>query len=136
MLCNQMVANYFPENKTIAIRWWLIISKRTRPLQSDGGLLFPRERDHCIQMVANLCLEYGNKHMVLWCIWRFAIRMWLFISQRTRPLQSGILHWELCYKMVINYLRKYGNIAFRWRLIISQRTGTFQTYGALQSDGS
>ena len=60
VLCNQRVANYFPENETIAIRKWLIISQRTRPVQSEGGLLFPRERDHCNQMVVNYFPEYGS----------------------------------------------------------------------------
>ena len=105
VLCNQKVAYCFPENETIAIK---------------GGLLFPRERDHCIQMLAYYFSGYGNFSNI-WC---FAIRRWLIISQRTRPLQSGTLQWELCYKMVVNYFPKYGNIAIRCWLIISECTGT------------
>ena len=83
VLCNQKVAYYFPENETIEFRWWLIISHGTGTiqtygaLQSEGGLLFPKERDNCNQMVAN----YPEKEAI-------AIRMWLIIFQRMRTLQS------------------------------------------------
>ena len=59
--CNQMVANYFPENETIAVRWWLIISQRTvasqtyGTLQSKGGVLFPRVREFFKHML--LCSQ-------------------------------------------------------------------------------
>ena len=94
--CNQKVAYYFPENETMAIRrwliisqstgiittWcfavrrWLIVSKRTRPLHSNGNLLFLRVRElskHmvlCNQMVPYYFSEYGN-YSNIWC---FAIR--------------------------------------------------------------
>ena len=89
-LCSQKVAYYLPKNETFANRRRLIISKSTgtiqtfAALQSEGGLLIPRERDHCIQMVANYFSEYGHFSNI-WC---FTIRRWLIISQRTRPLQS------------------------------------------------
>ena len=89
VLCSQKVAYYSPEYGDFSNIWcfavrWLIISQRTRPLHSDGGLLFPRirelfkriwcfairDRDHFNQMVAN----YFPEHEAI------AIRWWLIIS--------------------------------------------------------
>ena len=79
--CIQMVANYFSEDWNFS---------NIGALQSDSslsfhrerehcnGLLFPRERALCNQMVANYFPENETS----------AIRRWLIISQRTRPLHS------------------------------------------------
>ena len=133
VLCSQKVAYYFPENETIAFRWKLSSMSTGNfqtygALQSEGGLLFPRERDHCIQVVANYFSEYMNFSN----IWYFAIRRWLIISQRTRPLQSegGLLfprERDHCNQKVAYYFPENETIAFRWSLIISKMTGTFQT---------
>ena len=137
VLCNQMVANYFTETETIAFRWWLIISQSTGTiqtygvLQSEGGLLFPGDRDHCNQVVDN----YFPENEIT------ANRRWHIISQRTRPLQSegGLLFTrerEIAIRMWLNISQRTRPLHSDGGLYISQRTGTFQTYGALQSDGS
>ena len=82
VLYNQMVANHSTENETIAFKWWLIIAQSMGTiqtygvLQSEGGLLFPRERDHCNQVVAN----YFQENEITANSW------WLTVSKRTRPL--------------------------------------------------
>ena len=79
-----MLVNYFRVYGNIVIRWWIIISQSTGTiqtygaLQSEGGLFFPREPDHCNQKVAHYFPE--NEPI--------AIRRWHIISLRTSPLHS------------------------------------------------
>ena len=119
-----MVTNHFPEDVSIAVRWWPFICQRMGPLQSDDhypftrgrGLYskmvtihfpedgplqsddhytFPRGRVLCSQMMTIHFLEDGA----------FAVRCWLSIYQMTVPLQSDSDYpftkgRGLCSKMV------------------------------------
>ena len=135
VFCNQMVANYFPENETIAFRYRLIISQKTGTfqaygaLQSKGGLLFPRVREFfkhmvfCSQKVAYYFPENETIAIRWWPIisniWCFAVRRWLIISQTTRPLQSEVgllfpIERDHCNQIVANYFPENETIAFKW----------------------
>ena len=112
-----MVANYFSDYGNFSNIWcfanrrWLIISQRTRPLQSDGSLSFHSEQDHCKQNVVYYFPE--NKTI--------AFRWWLIISQSMGTFQTySALQSEggqllssgqkICNQVVTNIYQKKGNL--------------------------
>ena len=136
--CSQMITINFPEDKAFAVKWWLSISQRTGPLQSDGVYQFSRRHDLCSQVATNHFAK-DNSQMVTRgcgiCGKTFTIQLPEDGSDCDYPFSRGR---DLCSQMVTIHFLEDGTFAVRWRLFFSQRTNPwlsiFQRTEPLQSD--